>query len=1015
MRSTAPLIGRDDLLRALRQALASRRLLTLAGPPGVGKSALAARLTDDTTVWCDLAPVADPDEVPAAVARAAGVTDYDGAVVEALAAWTGSRRLLLVLDGCEHVASGAAALVARLVDVCPSLTVVATSRQVLGLDDELVVRVPPLDATGEGSPAVELFAARAAAALPGFEVTPRNRAEVATICAGVGGLPLGIELAAARVKLLEPGQIAARLAEVLSTAAGRHPSLTAAFEMSMGLLDPQDREVLLRLSVLSGSFALDHIEAVVEPVRPLVDSLAVLIDTSWLTADAAPDSAGRRRYRLLEPVRQHARWTLARSGGGDEARSGLLDHCIASASRAAEALTGPARVLAARQIDDDLEHHRASLRWALEDGRRRQGLRLACALWRYWLGVGLLTLEGRRWMEQLLALHAPIEPTLLSESLARAGTLAWRTGDFTAADAWGMRALAVAADAGDQTGVARAATTLGVVRQDLGRFDDALTYHRQALGISRACGDGFGTAVALTNVGVVLRYLGRFAEAAAAYREGLALSRSLDADLTLDTFNLGELALAMGDLARARALVQESLETTDDADTYQRALAFQALGQIARREGRPDEARRWFDACLALRQNMGDHTKAAYVLVHLAETALDGGDTAAASRYLLDASITGGNDPWGTAIELSARGRLAMLGGDPEQAADLLRQSLATCTDTDVLGMVVVLERLAEATAAAGRPDTASRWWAAASDARAEMGVPRWRGDTIAGGLDRVEATPVPLATAVTEALGGPPGEEGRPTWPAPVVVVRGLGRPEVSVSGGRIARTAWTYTKAQELLYYLLEHPPATRHEIGLDLWPDLGPSALRSTFHRVLHALRRALGRHDVVVHADGRYGVDWALVAYDAAEFEAVFARTADVDLLSPADRQRLATDLEAVMWDGDFLAGVDGSEWLVLRREELARLRLEAMMTIGSIHFAAGAHETAARWYGRVIAIDPLAEEAHRRLMRCHVRLGERSRALDHLARLADTLAEDLGTTPSPETEQLAERIRRGDDV
>jgi predicted ATPase/DNA-binding SARP family transcriptional activator len=1012
---SAPLIGRDALLRTLRRQLHERRLVTLTGPPGVGKSALAARLAGDAGVWCDLGPVADPGLVTVAAALAVGLEDAGPAVVDALAGALRGHHGVLVLDGCEHVSSGAADLAAHLLEACPDLAVVATSRLPLGLEGEHVVRVPTLSTVGATSPAMRLFAARAAAVRPGFALGPGNAGAVATICHEVGGLPLAIELAAARVALLEPGQIADRLGDLLTGGTARNAGLAAALEWSLALLDPASRAALQHLSVLPGPFALDTAEAVVDSDRPVLDVLDALHASSWLVVDPGADSSGRRRYRLLEPVRQHARSELAATGGGDRARTRLLEHCLRAASAATARLTGPDRAAARALLTDDIEHHRASLRWAVERGLRSQGLGLACALWRYWMDVGLLAAEGRSSLEQLLALDGPIDAALWSESLARAGSLAWRTGDFVGAIELGRRALEVAEGAADPTAIARAANLLGVVETDLGDFEQALRHQQRALAVNRAAADGYGAAVALANVGVALRYLGRFAEAAATYQEGMAAARAVGADTTLDTFNLGELALVMGDLGRARELVEASLATTAETDTYQRALATQALGQIARRAGHLDEARRWFEESLARRRAAGDQTKASYSLVHLAETALDAGDTAAAARHLRAAAVAGTVDPWGQALALSARGRLAMRTGDPVGASALLRQSLAVLHHTDPLGQVTVLERLAEATAASGDSGTAVRWWAAASAARTAMQAPRWPADTLAGGLGEVREPPVTLAAAVAEALADGDSEAGRPAAPAPVVVVRALGRPEVEVSGRPVGRTAWTYTKARELFFYLLEHPPATRAEIGLALWPDASPEGLRSIFHRVNHALRRALGRSDVVVHADGRYGVSWTLVAYDAAAFDAVHARCADLDRLAPAERLQLAADLEAVLWEGDYLDGMDGGEWLLLRREDLARRRLDAMMTIGAIHVGAGDHYTAARWYTRVIALDRLAEEAHRQLMRCHARLGERSRALEHVGRLAGMLREDLGAAPSPETVLLAERIQRGDDV
>jgi predicted ATPase/DNA-binding SARP family transcriptional activator/DNA-binding CsgD family transcriptional regulator len=431
-------VGREREMLETKRALAMTRLLTLTGAGGSGKTRLALEVGRDLVgaypdgVWLtELAGISEGELVPQAVARALGVHERPGQqLTDALVETLRAKSILLLLDNCEHLVDAAARLADVLLDGCPHLRVLATSREALGVVGESVWPVPALSvpdsqrpptvAELEGYEAARLFAERASDRLPGFALGPANVGAVAEVCRGLDGVPLALELAAARVGTMSVEQISERLGDSLGlltggarTAATRQRTLRGALDWSHELLDEPERALFRRLSVFVGGWTLEAAEAVApgEGVErgKVLELLSGLVDKSMVIAEAARD--GRIRYRLLEPVRQYALEKLEESGEAEAVRHRHTEHFLALAEEAEPRFRRPEEARWLDRLEAEHDNLRAALSWALGDGDPGLGLRLAAALWKFWTTRGL-------------GLAAPLrgEPerakTLLKESLA---------------------------------------------------------------------------------------------------------------------------------------------------------------------------------------------------------------------------------------------------------------------------------------------------------------------------------------------------------------------------------------------------------------------------------------------------------------------------------------------------------------------------------------------------------------------------------------------------------------------
>lgn len=631
-------VGREGELVEVGRLLAMTRLLTLTGAGGSGKTRLALEAARDLAgaypggVWLvELAGLSEGVLVAQAFAGALGVREQPGrpladTMVDALR----ERSLLLVVDNCEHLVDEAARMVETLLDHCPDLRVLATSREVLGVAGELAWRVPSLslpdprhplgvgDLWGYGS--ARLFVERARNRRPGFEPTPENVRAVAEICHRLDGIPLAIELAAARMGVLSAGQIAERLGDSLGLLTGggraappRHKTLRGALEWSHDLLSEPERKLFRRLSAFAGGFTLEAAEAVgsgrgIEE-GDVLDLLSRLVDKSLVAAEAGAEDTSR--YRLLEPVRQYGRGKLESTAGMvalPEAERVRGRHAAWFLSLAEEAESkGIQQAAWLERLEREHDNLRAALSWSLERGKTELGLRLSGTLGEFWYTCGHLD-EGRRWLEAALANGGSAPASTRIKALAGAGYIAWEQGDYDRATQLGEEGLALSRESGDRSGVAAALLTLGTVALHRNECEQASALLEEALGLRRGSGDTVGVGRVLLPMGLVAVIRGDFGRAQALHEEGLSLARET-ADKLRTMLLLGQGALAylgLGDYQRTRMLCAEGLELSRElGHVHGLVFVLHVSAVLSASEGRPVRSALLWGAAEALRETIG--------------------------------------------------------------------------------------------------------------------------------------------------------------------------------------------------------------------------------------------------------------------------------------------------------------------------------------------------------------------------------------------------------------------------
>ncbi len=581
------IIGREREIAAVRRLVLAQRLVTLTGMGGIGKTRLALAVAETLLdafadgVWhVDLGALTDPALVVSAVATVLGVREEgERPLLARLAESLRARRLLVLLDNCEHLVAAVRPLAETLLSAAPDVVILATSRVALGATGEVLWRVPPLStpdmaewtaAAQPGSPdsspdlaavlgryaSVQVFADRAAAVLPTFAVTDENVRAVGQICQQVDGIPLALELAAARIKLLTAQQIAAHLQDALHlltqgrpTALPRHQTVRATLDWSHALLTPPERALFRRLAVFVGSFTLEAAEFVgsgaeLEPVQVL-NGLAGLVDQSLVSAEPAGEVM---RFRLHEITRQYARVRLAEAGEEVSVRNRHLEFFCRLAEALEANLHGTLPPGAFGRLTQDYGNLRGALEWSThEHGDALLGLRLAAALTDFWELRGQLTAE-RRWLETLLTRSDAAAPDLRAKALRGAGKVAYYQCDFAAARA----------------------------------------FFEQSLALDKTLDNRPRMADTLGRLGFMFGIQQDYAVAEPFYRESLALYRALDDRSGVGRIlsELGYIALRQQDYTQARALLEESLTLfRDPDDRYLEARARHYLGHAARLEG----------------------------------------------------------------------------------------------------------------------------------------------------------------------------------------------------------------------------------------------------------------------------------------------------------------------------------------------------------------------------------------------------------------------------------------------
>jgi len=740
-------VGRERELVEIKRLLFASRLVTLVGPGGAGKTRLSLEVAADLIetfphgAWLvELAPLSDPAVIVQVVATIFGVREMLGRpLLDSLVDYLRSRHLLLVLDNCEHLIVAAAHIANTLLRACPGLRIMATSREVLGTAGEVVYRVPSLSMPDPRHvvsvdqltqfDATRLFVERAAISNPQYVLTDAQGPLVAQISRRLDGIPLAIELAAARVKVLTVDQIARRLddrfrllASGSRTSLTHHQTLRAAVDWSYDLLAENERLMFRRLSVFAGGFALEAAEAVCAgdgvTAEDVLDLLARLVDKSLAIAEAMD---GDIRYRTLETIRHYGRERLVESGEAAKVQQRHLDWHLSMAQQAESALQGPEQLIWLDRLERDYDDFRAALQWAWAGGAAVEaGARLAAALHRFWALRGYLR-EGREWLERLLENGIATTLSLRAKAAYGAGLLAFNQGDYERAEILSRESMSLYRDLGDAAGIALTLNTLGIVARNRGDYRKARALLEESLELSRQSNHKWALAEALNTLGVTVRRQGDRTAATTMFEESLSLWRRLGDrwGLAVSLGHLGVVARQRGNYERARALHEESLALRRQlGDRRLVAADLNSLGVVARHLGNYSQARALLEESLALSRELGDKLNIAATLCTLGLVASRQGDGDRAAALLqegLSVSREQG-DKLNTAAALCNLGFVASAASDYERAGTLHRESLALYRELgDAAGISEGLMGLAQVKLAQGRPELAARLLAAAA------------------------------------------------------------------------------------------------------------------------------------------------------------------------------------------------------------------------------------------------------------------------------------------------------------
>ncbi|HLW48453.1 MAG TPA: tetratricopeptide repeat protein [bacterium] len=619
-------IGREREVAQVKGFLSRTRLLTLTGAGGAGKSRLAFQVATEVLedfadgVWVvELASVADPALVPQAVASVLSVSEQPACTLtDTVVGALRRKSLLLVLDNCEHLQSACVQLANALLSSCPHLRIFTTSRMALGVPGETLWRVPSLSLPGSGRlpsldhlqqyEAVRLFVERARAVQPTFDLTAANAPAVVKVCHRLDGIPLAIELAAARARVLAAEQIAAKLDDRFrlltggsSSALPRHQTLQATMDWSYGLLADKERILLRRLSVFAGGWTLGAAEAICAgdcvAATDILDLLTRLVDKSLVMMEVKGAEA---RYRLLETVRQYGRDRLQELEESKEILGRHLDFFLRLAEEIEPKLEGAEQEVWVNRLEAEHDNLRAALEWSIKN-TAESGLRLVGALGRFWLVRGHFT-EGYRWLMEALKIHG--SAVQRTKALDATGLLALRRGDYATARLLYEESLSIYRELGDRRGLADAIHSLGFLASHEGDFPSARSFFNECLSIYHEIGARQGIAETLGTLGHVAWHQGDYASARPLLEESLTRSRELGQGrlIIFALWSLGLVAFDQGNYADARSFYREGLATAEVLGDPYFAYLLEACADLAAAEGQPGRAVRLLAAATAFRK-----------------------------------------------------------------------------------------------------------------------------------------------------------------------------------------------------------------------------------------------------------------------------------------------------------------------------------------------------------------------------------------------------------------------------
>ncbi len=749
-----PLIGRQGAVAAIRQRLLSEpvRLLTLVGPPGIGKTRLAieiaSQLVDDYehgVFYIPLAAVTDPAQVVTSLAQHFAIKETGRkALFEQVKKALADKRMLLLLDNLEQVVT-AAPLVAELLAACPWLQILATSRVPLHIRAERqfhvpLLKLPPLTSLSDPQalldyPASALFVDRAQAARPDFAVTGENADAIAQICARLDGLPLAIELVAVRVSQIPPAALLPQLADRLGLLTGgprdlplRQQTLRGAIDWSYDLLLPKERLLFARLAVFVGGCTPEMAEFVCGcgASASILETLERLVDQSLvLRREQEP---GGQRFIMLETIRAYALERLEEIGEAGVVQQ-RYSACLLDLAERAE-VPQPAWL---DRLDEEHDNLQAAFQRALAAGDAAMALHLSSRLWRFWLLRGYLS-EGLAVLKAALNLeNARSDPELASiraETLLGAGWLLRDMGDFVQARSFFEESLAAYEESDDRSGLAYALYSVGYIQFLIGDSAHGIRIIEESLALYRALNDEKGQALTLFMLGRIAVARGEYRKARECLGDCLAVERGRRESYGLGRVlaSLGELAIYQGEHASAEELLAESqalLDTLGERLLY--AWLLTKRGELAWRLGCPAEARAYLERGINLAQEMGYRWNEAYALTYLglvclSESNFDQAQSLCEDSLALFRELESEADVAQTRKDLA---RVALARGEIIRAAEYYRECLVTFTERGYLPDIVeCLEGLAAVAIAQGDPGGAAHMLAAAAAQREQLGMP---------------------------------------------------------------------------------------------------------------------------------------------------------------------------------------------------------------------------------------------------------------------------------------------------
>jgi predicted ATPase/DNA-binding SARP family transcriptional activator len=1069
--SLPPLIGRETALSEGLAELLHTRLLTLTGPGGSGKTSLAQHMAhalaygsghrvgrdahrklpySDGVWWIDLAGCSDanhlshivlaalvhtsdssalsliaspclPDTVaPASTAHIAMVPD-----LSTLLACLRRRRLLLVLDSCEHLLPSCTHFVELLLGSCPHLSILATSRERLKTAYEQVWPVPPLTVPSLGQhltaeqastySSVELFLQRATAVAPHFHFGEEQVAPVAQTCRILDGLPLAIELAAGSITFLTPQQIACQLEKGFSllvdageTASGRHQTLEATMAWSYHLLTAPEQVLFRHLSVLSDSFDLELVSALdvdgahettFQHLRHLIDKALVIVLSSEELERVERDE-GVARYRIPHMLRHYGRRQLA-NAGVEEERDTLERYCLwveKLVQTAAPMLEGEMEARWLDRLEGNIGHLRAALHWLLEEQQFGRALSLMSALAGFWRQRGYLD-EGRHWLERALLAQESYRggdpslspPSTLStaQALNALGVFLMWQGVYDRAHQAHSQALTLFERLEYSRGIAMTLFRLGFLADRRGDYDCATAYFNRSRCLFIGLGDDQGRDLVDNRRGVTAWNLGLYDEAAALLVSSLAFQRvqGHSGGMAATLLNLGQLALEQGQVRQGTVYLEEGLRLNQQiqdhlATAY--ALTYLGIASLLRHDIKPAVQR--FQEALATLPELdlaGRHT-----IPELVARLIDSIAVAAARQGLSVQSAR----LWGAMETLRKECRLSYRPCEQQHyaaEAAIARHSV----DNQIFSVA----------------------WSAGELMSLEAAV-AFSADLLSLLSSRLQSCrplPVHSYNQVSWQDGQQSGSnlvtavEHRPAVAEGATLrLQGLGTVGI-YRGEELITPTFRYKKAQEFLFYLLTYPKCTKEQIALALWPDATSEYVQTTFRVVLYHLRHALGGSQWIVREQQFYAFNRSLgYWYDVEAFTAL-TRSARQERKGYPERALASLEAAISLYPGDFGGGLAPSEWIIRQQEVLHAIYIEGLLERGELLLSLGAVREALCTFHTVIDLERYCEAAHRGAIRCYLLLQELGAAKQQYERLRRSLEQDLAARPSPETEALAQ--------